>query len=71
MVLDCLDRVVGRREPELLVGVETEVFGDLENAFQSSGQPLPFPVGDCLLIVYNQEVSIEIRVLRVSAGSAT
>jgi len=49
VVLHRLDSVVRGREPELLVGIEPKVFGDIEDAFQLRSQPLSFPVGDGLV----------------------
>ena len=40
VVLHGLDGRIGRGEPELLVGVEPEVLGDVEYGFQLCGQPL-------------------------------
>ena len=49
VVLHGLDRRIGRREPELLVGVQPEVLGDLEDPVEFRRQALLLPAGDGLV----------------------
>ncbi len=49
VVLHGLDRRIGRREPELLVGIQAEVLGDVEDRVQLGGQAFRLPAGDGLV----------------------
>ena len=42
VVLHGLDRRIGGREPELLVRVQAEVLGNVEDTVQAAGSPSPF-----------------------------
>jgi len=49
VMLHRLDRGIRGGEPELLVGVQPEILGDVEDAFQFGGQALALPAGDRLV----------------------